>query len=61
MAASIEDLAVSEVMKFMKSKGSIPAKIKTRMAQILRDNAKAGIVVSLQEAYDQATLKTVRN
>lgn len=61
MGNSIEDLAESEVMKFLKSKGSIPARIKVKMADILRKNAEAGIIVTLQQAYDQATLRTLRN
>lgn len=61
MGSSIEDVAYSEVMKFLKSKGSIPARIKVKMADILRKNAEAGIVVTLQQAYDQATLRTLRN
>lgn len=61
MASSIEELANSGVMKFLKSKGSIPARIKVKMAEILRKNANAGIVVTLQQAYDQATLRELRN
>lgn len=61
MAESIEDMAQSMVMRFLKSRGSIPNRVKVRMAEILRKNAQANIPLTLQEAYDQATLRTMRN
>lgn len=61
MGSSIEEMAQSMVLQFLKSKGGLSNRVKTRMAEILRKNAQAGIVVSLQEAFDQATLRTSRN